>query len=294
MINKKIIVILGPTAAGKSKLTIKLAQEFRGEIVSADSRQVYKKMDIGTDKISKEEMGGIPHYLLDVINPRKHFNVVQYQKLATKTINDILAREKVPFLVGGSPFYIYSIVYGWQFPSTEINKKLRMTLQEKSSEELSEILFKLDRKRFKRIDKKNKRRLIRAIEIARQLGTVPSRENKALFNSLLIGIKIPFPELKIKINQRLKKHLWDGMIEEIKGLRNQGISWERLDNFGLECRWISRYLRGEIDKKTMEAKLQKDIEHFAKKQMTWFKRDKNIHWINNFLEAKDLIATFLQ
>jgi tRNA dimethylallyltransferase len=293
MTNKKIIVILGPTATGKSKLAIKLAQEFRGEIVSADSRQVYKEMDIGTDKISKEEMEGIPHYLLDVIDPQERFNVVQYQKLATRTINNILARGKIPFLVGGSPFYIYSIVYGWQFPSIEINKKIRTTLQEKSSEELSKILFKLDRKRFKQIDKKNKRRIIRAIEIAQQLGTVPSRQSKALFNSLLIGIKVSFPELKIRINQRLKKHLWDGMIEEIKELRNQGISWERLDNFGLECRWISRYLRGEIDKKTMEAKLQKDIEHFAKKQMTWFKRDKNIHWINNFSEAKNLIATFL-
>ncbi len=294
MISKKIIVILGPTAAGKSKLAIKLAQEFQGEIVSADSRQVYKKMNIGTDKISKEEMEGIPHYLLDVIDPREHFNVVQYQKLATKTINDILAKGKIPFLVGGSPFYIYSIVYGWQFPSTEINEKLRAILQEKSIEDLSEILFKLDRKRFKEIDKKNKRRLIRAIEIAQQLGSVPSRQKKALFDSLLIGIKVPFPELKAKIGQRLKKHFQDGMVEEVKELHDQGISWERLDNFGLECRWISRYLRGEIDKKTMEIKLQKDIEHLAKKQMTWFKKDENIRWINDFLGTKKLITTFLQ
>jgi len=294
MIDKKIIVILGPTAAGKSKLAIKLAQEFQGEIVSADSRQVYKKMNIGTDKISKEEMEGIPHYLLDVIDPQKRFNVVQYQKLATKTINDILAKEKIPFLVGGSPFYIYSIVYGWQFPSTEINKKLRTILQEKSCEELSKILLKLDRERFERIDKKNKRRLIRAIEIAQQLGTVPSRQNEALFNSLLIGVKVPFPELNTKISQRLKKHFRDGMIEEIKELYNQGVSWKRLDDFGLECRWISRYLRGEIDKKTMEIKLQKDIEHLAKKQMTWFKRDENINWVSNFLEAKNLITTFLE
>jgi len=294
MINKKLVVVLGPTAAGKSKLAIKLAQEFQGEIVSADSRQVYKKMNIGTDKIPKEEMEGIPHYLLDVIDPREHFNVVQYQKLATKTINDILAKGKIPFLVGGSPFYIYSIVYGWQFPSTEINEKLRAILQEKSIEDLSETLFKLDRKRFEQIDKKNKRRLIRAIEIAQQLGSVPSRQKKALFDSLLIGIKVSFPELKTKIGQRLKKHFRDGMVEEIKGLHDQGISWERLDNFGLECRWISRYLRGEIDEKTMKIKLQKDIEHLAKKQMTWFKKDENIHWINDLLEAKNLIITFLQ
>jgi tRNA dimethylallyltransferase len=294
MSNKKLIVILGPTASGKTALSIKLAKKFNGEIVSADSRQVYKGMDIGTGKVTKEEMQGIPHYLLDVASPKRRFSVWQYQKLAISAINKILKRGEIPFLVGGSPFYIYSIVEGWILPRLKPDQKLRKILEKKSPTELFEILKKLDPERAKTIERENKRRLIRAIEIAKKLGKVPPLKKQPQFDCLLIGIKKSKNELKKLIKKRLLKRFEKGMIEEVKNLKKEGVSWNRLEEFGLEYRWIAYYLQGKIDYKTMVKKLQKAIEKFAKRQMTWFKRDKRIKWIKTYQEAEKLIREFLQ
>jgi len=290
----KIIVILGPTAAGKSSLGIELAKDYNGEIVSADSRQVYKKMDLGTGKVTIEEQKIVPHFLLDVASPKDRFDVVEFQKLATKRLHEIDDRAHLPFLVGGSPFYIYSIVEGWQFPPVKPKPKLRKKLRKKTAAELFEMLEKLDPEQAAEEDPHNKRRLIRKIEIAKELGSVPDLKNDPQFDSLLIGLKFSREDLSERIAERLEKRFKEGMIEEVKNLHDQdGVSWEKLEKFGLEYRWIARYLQEKISKEEMKERLQKDIEHFSKRQMTWFKKDDRIHWVNSKNEASKLLEKFI-
>ena len=290
---KKLIVILGSTATGKTELSIKLAKKFNGEIVSADSRQVYKGMDIGTGKVTKKEMEDICHYLLDIVSPKNYFTAAQYQKLAQKAINKIIKKQKIPFLVGGSPFYIYSVVEGWQFPKLKPDWKLRKNLEKKSISELFKILKKLDKERVKDIDKFNKRRLIRAIEIAEKLGKVPKVKKNPQYNCLLMGIRKEPGVLKKLIEKRLRNRFRQGMIKEVEKLHKSNVSWKRLEEFGLEYKWIARFLQKKINYKEMLERLQKDIEHFAKRQMTWFKRDKRIKWVKNYQEAKNITQIFL-
>ncbi len=290
----KIIVILGPTSSGKTDLSIKLAQKFNGEVVSADSRQVYKNMDIGTGKITKEEMEGIPHHLLDIVSPKKRFSVAEYQRLAIEKIKKILKKKKIPFLVGGSPFYIYSVVEGWQFPKLKPDQKLREKLEKKSTGELFEILINIDKERAKNIDGSNKRRLIRSIEIAKKMGKVPLLKKNYLFDCLLLGIRKTKEELGLLIEKRILRRLEGGMLEEIKNLhQKEGVKWERLDEFGLEYRWLSRYLQKKITYPDMVKFLLSDTKKFSKRQMTWFKKDKRINWLKNEKEARKLIVDFL-
>jgi len=288
----KLIVILGQTAAGKTSLSIKLAKKFNGEIVSADSRQVYKKMDIGTGKATKKEMQGIPHYLLSIISPKKTFSVADYQKLAKRAIKTIIEKGKLPFLVGGSAFYIYALTEGMIFPEMKKNKRLRKTLEKKSKQELFKMLKRLDPKRAETIEKENKRRLIRAIEIATLLGKVPSLKKAPEYNCLFLGIKKE--NINELIHQRLIKRLRQGMIKEVENLRKSGVSFKKLDSFGLEYRWIARYLQKKITKQEMTEKLENDIKKFAKRQMTWFKKDKRILWIKNQKQAERLVKGFLR
>lgn len=279
----KLIVILGPTASGKTDLSIKLAKKFNGEIVSADSRQVYRGMNIGTGKITKKEMRGIPHYLLDVVHPNTRFDVVKYRIKTLKAIKDIQKRNKLPFLVGGTGFYIQTIIDGLIFPQVRPDWKLRKELEKKSNFELSKMLKKLDPERAKNIDKDNSRRLIRAIEIVLKTKQPVSKLKKRPFDSdvLIIGVKRDKKELSSLINKRLLGRLRKGMIAEVKKLKQSGVSWKRLEEFGLEYRYIALYLQNKITKQEMIERLQKEIEHYAKRQMTWFKRDKRIHWISN-------------
>ncbi len=293
MSKQKLIVILGPTASGKTDLSLKLAKRFNGEIISADSRQIYKGMDIGTGKITKKEMKGIPHYLLDIASPKRKFSVAQYQKLALEVIDKILKKKRIPFLVGGSPFYIYSVVEGWIFPKLKPDWGLRKKLEKKSSQELFDILKKKDPRRAKKIEKKNKRRLIRAIEVVKKLGKVPLLKKNTQFKYLLIGIKKSKEELEDLIRKRLLKRFRQGMVKEIEKLKKGGLSWKRLEDFGLEYRWISRYLEGKINYQEMVEKLQRDTERFAKRQIIWFKKDKRIKWVKNHQEAEELIINFL-
>lgn len=291
----KIIVVLGPTASGKSELAVKLAHRFNGEIISADSRQVYKGLDIGTGKIPRESMEvelpyiykGIRHHLLDVVSPKKTFTVSQYQKLAKKALADILKRGKIPIICGGTGLYIDSIISGAKFPEVPPQPKLRKKLEKFSTEELFQKLQKLDCRRAKNIDKNNRRRLIRALEIILMTKLpVPPFSAATDYNALLIGIKKSPEELKKLIKKRLLKRLKIGMIEEVKNLHDkQSLSWKRLDNLGLEYRYISRYLRGLITKKEMIELILKESWQYAKRQMTWFKKDKNIIWIKRPSEA---------
>lgn len=289
----KVIVIVGPTTSGKSALAVRLAKKFSGEVVSGDSRQVYKGMDIGTGKIRKTEMGGIPHYLLDVASPKQKFTVTRFQKLAEKAVQNILRRKKVPIICGGTGLYLDALICDWKLPEVKPDWKLRKKLERKSTEELFRELKKLDPKRAKGIDKHNRRRLVRALEIVIQTGK-SSYSNILLnvgmpkYEVLKLGVDWPDAVLKKRIQSRLLARLKSGMTEEVRRLRNSGLSWKRLDGFGLEYRWVSKFLRGEINKSEMIEKLNKEIWHYAKRQRTWFKRDKNVHWISKRGEA-DLI-----
>jgi tRNA dimethylallyltransferase len=296
MNTNKLIVILGPTASGKTDLSIKLAKKFNGEIVSADSRQVYSEMNIGTGKITKKEMRGIPHHLLDVASPMKRFSVSLYQKLALAAIKKIQNKNKIPFLVGGTGFYIQSVVDGIIIPEVKPDWNLRKKLEKQTAEELFSELEKLDPRRAENIDKYNKRRLIRAIEIAlKTKKPIPLLEKKMpQFEALIIGVRKNPEELKILIKKRLLKRLRNGMISEVEKLHKQGISWKRLEEFGLEYRYLALYLQNKLSYDEMIGKLQKEIEHYAKRQMTWFKRDNRINWIKNLEQAKKLTKNFFK
>ena len=294
---KKLVVIVGPTASGKSKLAVKLAKKFKGEIISADSRQVYKGLDIGSGKITKREMGGIPHHLLSIVSPRRRFTIAQYQRLNTKAIASVLKQNKLPFLVGGSPLYIYAVVDGMVFPQVKPNEKLRSNLNQLSTAELFQKLKKLDLRRAETIEQKNKRRLILALEIVLMTGrpvpplkkyinTAPWYGNDILF----IGIKKSPQELKRRIRKRFLSMLRRGFLNEIKDLRKQGLSWRKIESFGLEYREGSQYLQGTITKEEMAEKAVKATEDLARRQMTWFKKDRRIRWIKTHQQAQKLIS----
>jgi len=278
----KIIVILGPTASGKSKLAIKIAKKFNGEIISADSRQVYKGLDIGTEKITKKEMNGIRHYLIDVAKPKKIYTVVQYQRAAKKILKQIFQKGKIPIICGGSGLYIDALIYDYKLPAVAPQKSLRGRLEKKSTEELFKMLQGLDPERAVDIDPRNPRRLIRALEIVLKTGRpVPKIEKQSPYQTLKIGLKKSVSQLRRSIRQRLKKTLKKGLVEETKKLHREGLSWKRLNALGLEYRLAADYLRGLISCEEMTEQMERKIRRYAKRQMTWFKRDKDIIWISN-------------
>jgi tRNA dimethylallyltransferase len=293
--SKKIIVILGPTASGKSDLAVKMALKFGGEIISADSRQVYKGMNIGTGKITKKEMKGAPHHLLDVASSKKIFTVAEYKNLAEKTLNKILKRKKIPIICGGTAFYIRALIDGITIPEVAPDWKLRKSLEKKSAKELYYLLKRLDPKRATTIDAKNPRRLIRAIEIVKKTGAaVPELKSNPLpYPVLFLGVKKSGKDLKNLIAKRLEKRLKQGMVAEVKKLHNKGLSWKRIEEFGLEYRCIAKYLQNKMSYNEMREKLQKEIEHFAKRQMIWWKYDKRIKWVKNPGEAEKSIKKFI-
>lgn len=291
----KVIVILGQTSTGKSNFAVEIARQLNGEIISADSRQVYIGMDLGTGKITKKEMCGIPHYLLNVASPSKIYSVNDYQKYANKKINEIIKKGKTPIICGGTGFYIDTIVNGTTFPEVPPNKKLRKELYQLDAIALGRYLEKLDPKRFKTIDKNNKVRLVRAIEIAKALGKVPAlkvlnksdtfsagAENVSLsnFEVLKIGLTLPPEILKERINTRLLARIKKGMLKEIENLHKNGLSWKRMEALGLEYRFGALYLQNKISKDEMIDRINTESWHYAKRQKTWFKRDQNIIWIN--------------
>jgi len=289
----KIIVILGQTSTGKSDFAVEIARLIDGEIISADSRQVYKGMDLGTGKITKREMRGIPHHLLDVVNPTKIFSASDFKKLSDKKIEEILTLNKVPIICGGTGFYIDAVVNGIVLPEVEPDKDLRKKLEKKETSELVEILKKLDRERAKNIDINNRVRLIRAIEIAKALGSVPSFPKANNLNSplgkyevLKIGLTLPDEILKEKIKVRLLARIKKGMLKEIQNLHDKGVSWKRMEMLGLEYRYGALHLQDKLTKEEMIEKLNTETWHYAKRQKTWFKRDKETVWIDPRDEGK--------
>lgn len=296
--NQKLIVIIGPTASGKSNLAVKIARKLGGEIVSADSRQVYKRLDIGSGKITKKEMRGVPHHLLNVASPKRIFSAARFQKLGRLAVKKILAKNKLPIICGGTGLYIDSLIYQKEFPAVAPRPKLRKKLGKLPAKKLFEKLGKLDPRRAKNIDRFNRRRLIRALEIA-IITKKPVPELTAPqiadFDVLIIGIKKPKEELEKLIQKRLKKRLRQGMIAEVKNLRAKtGLSWKRLDDLGLEYRFISRCLRKLITEKEMEKLILKESMKYAKRQLTWFKKYENARWITNKKEALKLAREFIR
>jgi MiaB/RimO family radical SAM methylthiotransferase len=313
--SKKIIVILGPTSSGKSDMAVKLAKKFNGQIISADSRQVYKGMDIGTGKISKKEMKGIPHHLLDVISPKTKFNVIQYRKLALSAIDKIFKEGKLPIICGGTGFYIQAVIDGIIIPEIKPDWNLRKKLEKQTNQELFKKLKKIDPKRAETIDKNNKRRLIRALEIViKTKKPIPLLQKQPLaYPTLILGIKKQKQELKELIKKRLLKRLKQGMVKEVKKLRKSGISWKKLEEFGMEYRFVAQHLQNKITYERMVNAIQKENEHYAKRQMTWFNhqiddftaqnfskknfgefnRNKRIKWIKQYSQAEKIAEDFL-
>ncbi|MBU1557880.1 tRNA (adenosine(37)-N6)-dimethylallyltransferase MiaA [Patescibacteria group bacterium] len=298
----KIIVIVGQTSSGKTDLSVELAKKFNGEVISADSRQVYKGLDVGSGKVTKNEMKGIPHYLLDITSPNRAFSINQFKNKADKAIKDILKRGKIPIIAGGTGFYIQAIVDNIVLPEVKPNLKLRKELEalipkktksqkisvykknkEEALKELVKRLRKLDPRRLEEIDQKNPRRLIRAIEIATELGRVPKLESPAVgqlggYEFLQIGIEVDKGVLGERIEKRFRKRVRTGIVAEAKRLHEKGMSWKRMNEIGLAHKYIAKYLKGEISKENMIENSIIEEKKYAKRQKTWFKRDKRIVW----------------
>lgn len=280
----RVIAIVGTTASGKTALGIKLARKLHGEVVSADSRQVYRGLNLGTGKVTRAEMRGVPHHLIDVADPRKQFTVADFVRLGRKAIDEILARGHVPIIVGGTGHYVDTLVGRMSFSEVKPDKKLRARLARLSLSALQNKLRKLDPKRYKTIDLKNPRRLIRAIEIAssserrRLPEEATPRENMPKYSVQWIGIDLPKEKLKKKIALRLRARLKAGMLNEARKLHKAGVSWDRMHALGLEYRAMAEHLQGKTTKEQMIQKLETEIGQYAKRQRTWFKRNKDIEW----------------
>jgi len=299
----KIVVILGPTASGKTGLAIKLARMFDGEIVSVDSRQVYRGMDIGTGKdLADYSQDGVKvfYHLIDVTEPNEVFDLAQYKQQAETAISDILNRNKLPIVVGGSGLYLEALINNYQLAPVKADAKLRDSLEAMSLDDIFAMIEKNNPSFSAKInhsDRHNKRRLIRYLEVFAQAGSVTSK-GEAKYDSLIIGLDWPRPELNKRIHQRLVQRLDEqDMVEEVNNLNRQGLSWQRLESFGLEYKFIAWYLQEKIDYDEMVLRLERAIYQFAKRQMTWFKRwEKNgakINWLDNPVSAPELVEKFL-
>lgn len=281
MAQQKILCLVGPTSSGKSALAVKIALAFDGEIISADSRQVYRGLDIGTGKITKREMHGVRHHLLDVTSPKKIFTAHDFVVRARAAIADISARGKLPIICGGTGFYIDALVGRIALPDVPVDPKLRAKFEKKSTLQLFRPLQKRDPRRAKTIDPHNKRRLIRALEVARALGTTPpARFHFAGYEALWIGIAPPTNQLKERITIRLFARIRDGMIAEARRLHARGLSYKRMHELGLEYRSLARFLQDKISRTELEQELQRAIWRYARRQKTYWGRNKDIRWFN--------------
>ena len=285
---------MGPTATGKTKLAAQLASEFNGEIISADSRQVYKRMDIGTGKDLKDyEIEGkvIPYHLIDIVEPCDEFNLFLFKKYFTGTFIEISQRKKLPFLVGGTGLYLSSILQNYKLRTASYNSERIDELSSKEIEELRIILNELNPKLHNTTDLLDKNRIVKAILISEAVQTFEEIE----INSLNIGVMPERAETKRRITERLKYRLGHGMIDEVKSLLGSGVTFDKLNFFGLEYKFIALYLRNELTYNDMFQKLNGAIHQFAKRQATWFRKMERegvkIHWLEkpDFTAAKEII-----
>lgn len=344
----KIIVVLGPTASGKTDLGLDLAKKFNGEIINADSRQVYKEMDIGTakpagewqplltslacpplegkgegrrvgdssvamlsqndgrwiseqvgnDKLKAYVVDGVPHYLMDMVMPNEEFTLADFKEQAEEIIKDILSRGKLPIIVGGTGLYVWSLVDNLEMPKVAPDNKLRAELEKKSLPELVEMLEKEDPESAQVIDLKNPRRVLRALEVSLSSGESFKNQQKKgqpLYDALQIGINWPREVLYDRINKRVDKQMEDGLLEETTQLAKK-YDWNLPSMSGIGYKQMGYFLRGEMGLPEAIEVLKRDTRRYAKRQITWFKRDKRINWINglDITEAEKLTRKFLQ
>lgn len=286
---RKLIILTGPTAAGKTKLSIELAKAINGEIISADSVQVYKHMDIGSAKIMPEEMCGIKHYLVDILDPTEDFNIVLFQKYAKEAMEEIYAKGKVPIIVGGTGFYIQSVLYNIDFNESEEDSELRHELEklaiEKGNQFLHNMLKECDPKAAEDIHANNVKRVIRAIEFNRQTGKKISEHNEAerqkesAYDSSYFVLTDERSRLYSNIDKRVDIMLEQGLVEEVKKLLDMGCKRDSVAMQGLGYKEIIAYLEGEISLEEAAYIIKRDTRHFAKRQLTWFRREKDVIWV---------------
>lgn len=301
----KLLAIVGPTASGKSDLAIALARQHDGEIISADSRQIYRGMDIGTGKVPRDAIPteffyseGIRHHLIDIADPDEEYNISHFQSDARAAIEDIRSRGKLPIICGGTHFWIQALLDDTSLPAVPPDPALRERLASHTPEELFRMLETQDPDRAASIDRHNAIRLIRALEICASLGVVPvpisHQQPIASEDRTIIAINPPKEILRGRIENRLEKRLTEGMIDEVRRLHEKGVSWERLEAFGLEYRYIALFLQEKITDEAMREELLHAIWHYAKRQQSWLRRWERqgtlIRWISEAREAEKIFA----
>lgn len=295
---KCLVAIVGPTAVGKSKLALSLAQAFRGEVVNTDSRQVYRYMDIGTAKPSLEERRSVPHHLIDIVEPNETFSLALYQSLAYKAIEDILGRDKLPLLVGGSGLYVWSLIEGWRIPKVPPNPHFRRQMEQKVAKEGVGSLYRqlqgIDPEAAKKIDPCNVRRVIRALEVYEATHTRFSQlqgKDPPPFNTLILGLTTHRDELYRRIDDRVDKMIKQGLVEEVSRLAEKGYGFDLPAMSSVGYRQIGQFIRGEIDLSTAIQRINFETHRFARHQYAWFRlQDPRIRWfdIQDDVEKKAL------
>ena len=293
---KPLIVLTGPTAVGKTALSVKLAKALDAEIISADSMQVYKGMDIGSAKIRKEEMDGIRHHLIDILDPKEEFNVVLFQKLAKEAIADITGRGKIPILAGGTGFYIQAVLYDIDFTQTQEDTSYREALEllavQNGAQYLHDMLRKVDPASAEAIHANNVKRVIRALEFYKQTKQKISdhnqeqKENESAYDSCYFVLTDDREKMYERIDRRVDLMLEEGLVEEVRRLQSEGCSRELVSMQGLGYKEILAWLDGEHDLERAVYLIKRDTRHFAKRQLTWFKREKDVIWVDR-REFKD-------
>ncbi len=286
---KPLIILTGPTAVGKTAASIGLAQAIGGEIISADSMQVYRHMDIGSAKIRPEEMQGVPHHLIDVLEPEEAFHVVRFQQMAKEAMEGIYERGKIPIVVGGTGFYIQALLYDIAFGENEEDLSYRKELEElakkEGAETLHAMLTKVDEKAALEIHANNVKRVIRALEFYHQTGQKISEHNEeerkkeSAYNSAYFVLNDERSHLYDRINRRVDLMFEEGLVEEVRALKNKGYTRDMVSMQGLGYKEIFAYLDGECTLREARKIIQRDTRHFAKRQITWFKRERDVIWI---------------
>lgn len=304
MDKQKVIVICGPTASGKTKLSIEIAKKINGEIVSADSMQIYKEMDIGTAKPTIEEMQGIKHYLLDFVSPDKRYSVADYKKDAINAIDEIIEKNKVPIVVGGTGLYINSLIYGIEYPEIEIDIKYRNELEKTADEpdglrKLYEMAKKIDEEAIKNISPNDKKRICRVLEIYHSTGKtktqqeIESRKKGPKYDYLIYGLNMDRDKLYDRINKRVDIMIQDGLIEEVKNVASKYKEFPTAMQ-GLGYKEVLEYLNGDTTKEEMIEKIKMETRRYAKRQLTWFRRYETIKWIDALGDIQNNINIILE
>ncbi len=275
---KKVLFILGPTAVGKTYFSVKLAQKFNGEIISSDSVQIYRGLDIGSAKVTKEEMQGVPHHAIDILEPEEEFSVYEFVEYTRKKIDEIISRNKLPIVVGGTGLYVKALLGGYNFGGAEKDENLRKKLENLSNEQLFEMLSRKDEKLAQKTDKNNKVRLIRAIEIASSNGE--KTQNKVDIDALVVALNRERSLLYSDINKRVDIMLQNGLLEEVEGLKRRGLTAQNQSMRAIDYKEVLAYLDGQYSYEKMVEILKQHSRNYAKRQLTFLRGMENVHFID--------------